>query len=171
MSTILLVGADSHLGREVRALLPQGPDVITDSSAFGLSDALQRGHLLDQIRRFGPFDIVLFCLDVNVQREVNYAVDIIPDVLSKPWLAMSVLQELYPQARGTDWVLATATWRSDSRSGLVEHGYEQDSVVAILDTAVRRFRAAINTNASLRLHESEGPGATLKLMRTLVPQP
>ena len=171
MSTIFLVGADSHLGREVRHLLPQGPELITDSSAFGLSDALQRGHLLDQIRRFGPFDIVLFCLDVNAQREVNYAVDIIPDVLSKPWLVLSVLQELYPQARGADWVVATATWQSDSWSSLVEHGHEQDSVVAILDTAVRRFRTATNANASSRLHESEGLDATLKLIRTLVRQP
>ena len=168
MKSIFVVGADSQLGSNVRAALAADFDVVTDSCAFGSSDALQRGQLIDQLRRFGPFDVVLFCLDINIQREMNYVVDIIPDVLSKPWLALSVLQELYPKMSGLDLLVATPASDQGSTWGLPRP--EEDLAMTIIDTAMQRFRASVSLDADLHLHECQGLDSTVSRVCSLLEQ-
>lgn len=165
MQSIFIVGADSHLGRDARAALSSDFEVVTDSTTFGLSEALQRGQLIDQMRRFGPFDVVLVCLEINVQRELNYAVDIIPDVLSKPWLVLSVLRELYSPLLDLDMVVATP--ESDSGYMWGTNAPEQDVAAAIVDTALKGFRTFAAVNAGLNLRECAGLESTLNFVRSL----
>ena len=166
MKSIFIVGADSQLGTDASAALSLDFDVVTDSCTFGASDALQRGQLIDQLRRFGPFGVVLFCLDINIQREVNYAVDIVPDVLSKPWLALSVLQELYPQVSGLELLVAIPVLDQDSTWGLSLP--EEELASKIIDTSIQRFRASVNPSTDVYLRECHGLDATLRSVCSLL---
>ena len=168
MRSLFIVGADSPLGRNVCEAISSEFDIVTDSCTFGSSDVLQRGQLIDQMRRFGPFDVVLLCLDINSQREVDYAVDIVPDVLAKPWLAFSVLQELYPQMSGLDLLIATPVFDQDSQWGLSMS--EGSNAVTIIHTAIERFRALASHSADLYLHECEGADSTVRRVQSLLAQ-
>jgi hypothetical protein len=118
------------------------------------------------MRRFGPFSAILFCLDTNVQREVNYAVDLIPDLLSKPWLALSVLQELYPKISGLDLLVATPVFEQDSAWGLPPG--EQELAVTIINTAMQRFRTSVSLGTDTYFHVCHGLDAALRSVCSLL---
>ena len=166
MKSLLIVGADSDLGRDMYVALRSDFEVITDSCVYGLSEALQRGQLIDQMRRFGPFEGILFCLDVGAQRELNYAVDLLSDLLAKPWLALSVWQELYPEVLNVQMIVSTPVMKP--QRVWFSRAEEQALAATIVNTAVDRFRYFARGNVAAQVRECHGVEATLHHIRKVL---
>ena len=97
MSSIFLVGSDAQVGQELLAQLnDESLKVVTDHFEGTPSNSLQRGHLLDQMRRFGPFDHLVLCLpscDAQMDLDPYHAAIV---AIARPLLSVNTAVELWP---------------------------------------------------------------------------
>jgi hypothetical protein len=166
MKSILVIGADSGLGQSACAELGESFNLVTDSCTFGVSDALRRGQLLDQMRRFGPFAAILICLDVHVRREVTYAVDVLFDIATLPWLALSVAHELKQSSEAPHYFVVSPT---SPIHGLFDgRPAEQSLASSIVSMSVERLRAQAAEYGGAQLHQCGGVDAAALCVRTVL---
>jgi len=101
MSSIFLVGSEAQVGQEVLAqLTDERLKVVTDHFEGTPSNSLQRGHLLDQVRRFGPFEHLVLCLpscDAQMDLDPYHAAVV---AIARPVLSVNTVIELWPEWRG-----------------------------------------------------------------------
>ncbi len=151
MKSIFVIGAATLEGQNLIRALGDEFNIVSDHCPFGLSESLRRGHLLDQIRRFGPFDAVLVCVGVHPSREIHYAVDLIPDILTLPWLALSALREL--SSDQLSQYLFTINASTGLEQTLTDASSEQGLVSHILTTAHQYLLSYAGATADGVLHE------------------
>ena len=95
MTQIFVLGANTPVGAAViQTLHAQGQTVLSDTHDFGDAASLTRGHVLDQLRRFGPFETF-----INVfappEDQIVYAVDAFPLLVEQPLRALSAATDLW----------------------------------------------------------------------------
>lgn len=130
MSSIFLVGSESQVGQEVLAQLNDARlKVVTDHFEGTPSISLQRGHLLDQVRRFGPFENLVLCLpscDAQLAPDPHHAAVV---AIARPVLSVITLIELWPEWRGHCCIVVEDQVPLASAAGIlqqsmVRHGIE-----------------------------------------------
>ena len=93
-----MLGANTPVGSAViQALHAQGQTVLSDAHDFGDAASLTLGHLLDQLRRFGPFETF-----INVfappEDQIVYAADAFPLLVEQPLRALSAASDLWGES-------------------------------------------------------------------------
>lgn len=130
MSSIFLVGSDAQVGQELLAQLnDESLKVVTDHFEATPSNLLQRGHLLDQVRRFGPFHYLVLCLpSCDAQMDLDpYRAAIV--AIARPLLSVNTVVELWPEWGGHCYVVVEDQASLESAAGIlqqsmVRHGIE-----------------------------------------------
>ena len=121
MSSIFLVGSDAQVGQELLAQLnDESLKVVTDHFEGTPSDSLQRGHLLDQMRRFGPFDHLVLCLpscDAQIDLDPYHAAIV---AIARPLLSVNTAVELWPEWSGHCYVVVEDQASSESAAGILQ---------------------------------------------------
>ena len=95
MTKIFVLGARTSTGgRIIQALQAERDGVFSDDHTLGDSAALNRGFVLDQLRRFGPFDTFINVLASPVD-ELICAADALPYLIEQPLRVLSAAADLW----------------------------------------------------------------------------
>jgi hypothetical protein len=115
LTQIFVLGANTPVGSAViQALHAQGQTVLSDAHDFGDAASLTRGHLLDQLRRFGPFETFITVV-APPEDQIVYAADALPLLVEQPLRALSA---------------ATDLWGESERQLIVINGLEMPRVLS-----------------------------------------
>ena len=110
-----MLGANTPVGSAViQALHAQGQTVLSDAHDFGDAASLTLGHLLDQLRRFGPFETFITVF-APTEDQIVYAADALPLLVEQPLRALSA---------------ATDLWGESERQLIVINGLEMPRVLS-----------------------------------------
>ena len=92
------MGARTTLGSAVtKVLQAQGLNLLSDAHAFGDSAILNRGFVLDQLRRFGPYDHFINVL-APLKDEVVCSADVLPVLVEQPLRVLSAAVDLWGES-------------------------------------------------------------------------
>jgi hypothetical protein len=98
VTKIFVLGARTSTGgRIIQALQAERDGIFSDDHAFGESALLNRGFVLDQLRRFGPFDTFINVL-ASPADELICAADALPCLIEQPLRVLSAAADLWGES-------------------------------------------------------------------------